>query len=1569
MLGSAPRMAAFAATMALTNVVSGLASTDTITWGGDNTRTGYQTTHNMDPDVVASDDFAQKFLTALPGTYNGATEDVFSQPLVYTTPSDGVQYVYMATTQNNVYKINAQTGTIVASRNLHIPFQEADLDGCTDIQPYIGVTSTGVIDPDTDTLYLTSKTYQLQDNGTDRQGLYNGRYYLHAINVNDLTERNNFPVALEGTVARNNPVRIFNGGIHHQRPALLHTGNYIYAGFASHCVQYNFTGWIMGWDKTTGAVVEHFATEGDGVANTTPGAGVWMSGGGLASDDKGSIFFATGNGYASQLDQIPVNGRSPPTSLEEAAVHMSIGDDGSLTVVDFFMPTEKKELDGADRDLGTSPLELLPSEFACGTVTRMGVVTGKSGKTYFLDLDNLGGYKMGTDSSDAVLGIYQNENSVYAGAGVYPAEGGYIYINVIKYPTHVFKFSCDNGVPSFTKVADSPISNSAILGVGHGTVTSLDGQAGTGLVWINDRQGDSLRIYKAIPEDGAMVLVKSFKASMGMTKFTRPVFGDGVVYHALSGGLVAYGAPTTPALNCSSAVDFGKGELGNVSTPVTITCAAKFPLTAAAASVQDADNFGISGLPTFPLTLAAGATFSFQAAFHPTSVGLLTSSIFVNTTNGNTKGYSKRTSVRVSGTGETSDPLLSVTPSAIVFNQVVTGQTSDSQSLIMQNLGNAGLSISSIHFSDGSVSQVANGTQVQFGQFTFSNLPSGIANNSQNVASVTFAPTDSGNFSAQVIVESDGGAQNLTVTASSGPAPVALLEFEAWDGSGWIEYVSGTPFTFGNVTENQTRQLKLRITNAGGVGAVPLSLTVSKPPFGGTGIIQTVNNVDLGEGVTIAAGQSATATMYCSPPKSQWNVDPYQGTASWTMNINDPNFNKQFMSFTCMAVSEQAAPLRNDGQGQYRYVGCFKENNPGRQLANQLYGNASNTNAMCIEACAEKGYAYCGTQYQVECWGGPSIPTLQVAEGDCNYFCSGDLNEICGGNGVGTDAGGAYISLFYNPNATVIGSPGAPTVNKTIGNWTYSGCFTEATTGRALADKATADDAMTLETCAAFCEGYSYFGTEYGRECYCGNTFGAGSTNTSQADCSMTCGGNGAELCGAGSRLSVYTTNSTAPVVSKPGTGSGSTTPSVNETVGTWNYQGCYTESTTGRALASSSYANDSMTLETCASFCQNYQYFGTEYGRECYCGNSLSAGSVNTTQSDCSMACSGNSAELCGAGSRLSLYSTIDYTPDPVTTTPVARPTVGTSDESYTYYGCWTEATGIRALSGAAYANDSLTLETCASFCSSFTYFGAEYGRECYCGNALNNGSIAAVEADCSFACGGNGTEVCGAGNRLSVYVRNATSPNSPSSSTTSSPAAVSTLSTPTPASTLLTFSNVSTTATATVFASTTDITSTTDIASTTDIVSTTDIASSTTDAASVTDVASSTVSLSSTSSSTTSTSATPTATVISSSNTTYTSYGCYTEATNIRALSQGTLATDDLTIEMCADYCNGYTYFGAEYGRECYCGNALNTGSVVAPDADCSFPCAGNATETCGAGNRLSVYHIKALTARSRR
>lgn len=54
-----------------------------------------------------------------------------------------------------------------------------------------------------------------------------------------------------------------------------------------------------------------------------------------------------------------------------------------------------------------------------------------------------------------------------------------------------------------------------------------------------------------------------------------------------------------------------------------------------------------------------------------------------------------------------------------------------------------------------------------------------------------------------------------------------------------------------------------------------------------------------------------------------------------------------------------------------------------------------------------------------------------------------------------------------------------------IEGYDYAGCFTESPSGRALMGKTFYDDQMTTEKCAAACAGFTWFGTEYGREvCY-----------------------------------------------------------------------------------------------------------------------------------------------------------------------------------------------------------------------------------------------------------------------------------------------------------------------------------------------------------------------------------------------------------------------------------------------------------------------------------------------------
>lgn len=65
-------------------------------------------------------------------------------------------------------------------------------------------------------------------------------------------------------------------------------------------------------------------------------------------------------------------------------------------------------------------------------------------------------------------------------------------------------------------------------------------------------------------------------------------------------------------------------------------------------------------------------------------------------------------------------------------------------------------------------------------------------------------------------------------------------------------------------------------------------------------------------------------------------------------------------------------------------------------------------------------------------------------------------------------------------------------------------------------------------------------------------------------------------------------------------------------------------------------------------------------------------------------------------------------------------------------------------------------------------------------------------------------------------------------------------------------------------------------------------------------------------------------------------------------------------MTVDVCAQFClaAGYSMFGIEYSRECFCGAELQPGSVSAPEEDCNMPCGGDAMANCGGPSRLSVY-----------
>src|SRR5947209_6357779 len=233
-----------------------------------------------------------------------------------------------------------------------------------------------------------------------------------------------------------------------------------------------------------------------------------------------------------------------------------------------------------------------------------------------------------------------------------------------------------------------------------GTTTSLNDQPGTGLYWVTDVQGFNLRVYNAVPQGGTLNLLRSFNID-GVTKFTRPVFGNGIVYVATTQGMLyAIGSPVNPPLLCSSPYDFGQQITGQESAPMTISCQAVIDTQITGAVLTSTANFQLTSVPTLPVSIAQGQNFTFRAVFGPLSAGSLSDDVYLNTTNSQ-GGYSTQTPVSLSGTGDSQAPLLSTLPNTVSFPAVVLGQAPGgiNSTLILLNMGDSPLNVTSYDFS------------------------------------------------------------------------------------------------------------------------------------------------------------------------------------------------------------------------------------------------------------------------------------------------------------------------------------------------------------------------------------------------------------------------------------------------------------------------------------------------------------------------------------------------------------------------------------------------------------------------------------------------------------------------------------------------------------------------------------------------------------------------------------------------------------------------------------------------------------------------------------------------------
>jgi hypothetical protein len=174
---------------------------------------------------------------------------------------------------------------------------------------------------------------------------------------------------------------------------------------------------------------------------------------------------------------------------------------------------------------------------------------------------------------------------------------------------------------------------------------------------------------------------------------------------------------------------------------------------------------------------------------------------------------------------------------------------------------------------------------------------------------------------------------------------------------------------------------------------------------------------------------------------------------------------------------------------------------------------------------------------------------------DCGTLCDGNSSEYCGGgNRLDLYSGAATTPTGGNPSTTAA-SPTSIGTGSATGlptGWKYGGCFVDNLNGRILSVQQPDNAALTVESCVNTCAGagYSVAGMEYSVQCFCGNAIiNGGALATQQTDCSSACGGNSAEKCGAGNRMSIYNTGTLQTV--------GPPTTAKTGLPGSWQYSGC----------------------------------------------------------------------------------------------------------------------------------------------------------------------------------------------------------------------------------------------------------------------------------------------------------------------------------------------------------------------------------------------------------------------------
>lgn len=462
---------------------------------------------------------------------------IYAQPLYVSQVNFGSRgihnVVYVATEKNNLYAFDADDPNASAPLwqvNFGTPVPVKNVGELVDINEYVGITSTPVIDLATRTLYCVAKTKQ--------GGSYPQK--LHALDITTGQEKFGGPILIGGSVpgtgdgTRRGTIT-FDSLRHLNRPGLLLHNGYLYIAFGSHGDVRPYQGWVFSYNAANLQQVAVF--------NTTPdtwGGATWQSGQGLAADATG-VYSMTANGHFDG----DIGGRNLSSSF------LKLGGP-SLNLADWFSPYNADALDSSNEDLASAGPLLLPG-------TNLLVGGGKEGVLYLIDRGNMGHFRAGANS--------QIVQDFQAGAG--HIHGSPVYWNSPQYGPLVYLWTEDDALKAFRFVngifQTAPVATGSITAPDGmpGAILSVSangGTVGSGIVWASlPFSGDAntatvpgvLRAFDA--SNVGIELWNSMqdpsRDDLGnFAKYTPPTIANGKVYLAtFSNQLVVYGLnPSTP---------------------------------------------------------------------------------------------------------------------------------------------------------------------------------------------------------------------------------------------------------------------------------------------------------------------------------------------------------------------------------------------------------------------------------------------------------------------------------------------------------------------------------------------------------------------------------------------------------------------------------------------------------------------------------------------------------------------------------------------------------------------------------------------------------------------------------------------------------------------------------------------------------------------------------------------------------------------------------------------------------------------------------------------------------------